>query len=86
MPKFLVRSDGEGWRALTIELDRAAAMVRRDEVNLNELGKSLAAVVGAARQVFVEAGLSSVRMDAAVKALDLRSKKSELERFVAPGD
>ena len=81
MPKFVVRSDGEAWRALASELEKASALVRGADVNLNDLAKSLASIAIAVRRVFVDAGLASVRMDAAVKALDLRTKKSELERF-----
>ena len=50
MPKFVVRPEGAAWRALSSELDRAAALVRGSQVNLNELGKSLASVVAAARR------------------------------------
>ena len=82
MPKFVVRPETEAWRTLGAQLDRAGSLVRGPEVNLNELGKALASIARAALDVFAEAGLPSVRMEAAAKALDLRTKKSELEQFV----
>ena len=81
MPKFVVpRSDAV--HTLSRELGVMSALSSSADVNLNELAKALAVVVGATRAVFIAADLPSVRMDAAVKALDLRSKKSELEAFV----
>ncbi len=81
MPRFIVRPEGDAWRALAQELERMTAMVCAPEVNLNDLGRSLAGVVRHARGVFVAAGLPSVRMDAAAKALDLTTGKSALEAF-----
>ena len=82
MPRFVIRTDLPAARALHDALERAASDLRNDEVNLNELGKALHAVLAAARETFGAAGLPSVRMDAAAKALDLRTSKRALERFV----
>jgi len=73
---------GEALVELRGALERMSSMVRAEEVPLDELGKSLAAIAIATRAAFVASRVSSVRMDAVVKALDLRSKKSELEAFV----
>ena len=61
------------------------ATSRSGEVRLDALGKSLAAVTVATRGVFGAAGVPSMRIEAAMKALDLRTKKSELEAFVDRG-
>jgi hypothetical protein len=82
MPRFVIGTDGPGPAALRDALERAAGMLREEELNLNELGKALHAVMAAARETFRAAGLPSMRMDAAEKALDLRTAKSALERFV----
>jgi hypothetical protein len=82
MPRFVIRTDVPAARTLHDALERAASDLRQDELNLNELGKVLHAVMAAARETFSAAGLPSVRMDAATKALDLRTSKSALERFV----
>lgn len=76
---------GEAVRAaLSTSLDRARELVRADTVDGVELGKALAAITSAVRAVYVEAGVPSMRMAAAEKALDLRTKKTELETFVGP--
>lgn len=69
--------------ALREELERMLAMTRADEVPLDELGKSLGAIARAIHGVFVASKTPSMRIDAAVKALDLRTKRSELESFVS---
>ena len=81
MPKFLVRAEGEVWRTLAQDLERMVAITSGPEVNMNDLGRALASIVGSVRAAFVSAGLPSVRMDAAAKALDLRTPKSALESF-----
>ncbi|GAB4217517.1 MAG: hypothetical protein OHK0013_45080 [Sandaracinaceae bacterium] len=85
MPRFVIRTEGPAPTALREALERAAEMLCADEVNLNELGRALHAVMAAAGETFRAAGLPSVRMDAAEKALDLRTAKSALERFVRGG-
>jgi hypothetical protein len=82
MPRFVIPTDGPSPRALHAALERAASDLRGEELNLNDLGKTLHAVMAAARETFRSAGLPSVRLDAAEKALDLRTSKSALERFV----
>ena len=82
MPRFVVRPEGPAWDTLTGAVRQLASLVAAEEVDLNVLGASLAAVVGGARAVFVAAGLPSVRMDAAHKALDRQTPKSALESFV----
>jgi hypothetical protein len=82
MPRYLLRTDAPAPQALRGALERAAGVLREDAVDLHELGKVLHAVMAAARETFRAAGLPSVRMDAAEKALDLRTGKSALERFV----
>lgn len=84
MSKAIVRVEGEAWSTLATELDRLRALVAGPEVDMHALGKGLASLMLAARGVFTLAGMTSVRMDAAVKALDLRTAKSELEQFARP--
>lgn len=78
----MIRTDGPAPTALRDALERAAGILREDQVNLNDLGKALHAAMAAARETFRAAGLPSLRMDAAEKALDLRTARSALERFV----
>jgi hypothetical protein len=84
MPKFVVTPQGEVWDRLRVEVTRLASLASGETVDLNQLGKALAAVVTASLSAFDTAGLPSVRMRAAAKALDLTTKKSELEHFVGP--
>jgi hypothetical protein len=81
MPRFRVRTTGDGWESLRRDAEALAAIVRGEEVDLNQLGKLLSAVVGGSFAVFTEAGLASVRLEAAVKALEPKTPRSELERF-----
>jgi hypothetical protein len=82
MPCFVSRTDGQAPTALRDARERAAASLRADEVNLDELGKALRAVMAAARETLRAAGLASMRMDASQRALDLRTARSAPERFV----
>ncbi|MDQ3031251.1 MAG: hypothetical protein M3Y87_02465 [Myxococcota bacterium] len=84
MPRFVVRAEGTEWDSLRRELASMGAVAAAEQVDMNELGKSLARTVTCVRAVFVSAAMPSVRMDAAVRALDLRTPKSELERFARP--
>ncbi len=51
-------------------------------VDLMALAKSYAALANAVHEDVTRAGQSSMRFEAVCKALDLRTKKSELQRFV----
>lgn len=68
------------------ELREAAAAFGRavegPAVDLAQAGKALGRAAAALARAFAEAGVGSVRMRAAAKALDLRTPKGELERFV----
>jgi hypothetical protein len=81
VPKFRVAPRGPVWEALARETDALAALVRGDEVDLNQLGKRLSVVVTLAASAFDEAELPSVRLACAKKALDPKTRKSELEGF-----
>lgn len=84
-PRFVVRAEGAHW----IEIRRAASdlgeLVGAEEVDLNRLGHALAALVAGVRAAFEVAALPSLRLAAAKKALDLKTRKSALEAFVAEG-
>lgn len=81
MPRFVVEPRGDTWAALRAAIGALAERVAAEHVDLNGLGKDLGAVVRAARAVFGEAGLPSVRLAAAAKALDPVTKRSQLEAF-----
>lgn len=82
-PRFVVRAEGEPWVAVRRATSDLAALVQADEVDMNVLGHALGALVGAARDAFEAAALPSLRLEAARRALDLRTKKSKLEAFLA---
>lgn len=81
-PKFLVRADGEAWVALRRASAELAELVARDEVDMNSMGHALSALVTCARSTFELAALPSLRLEAARRALDLKTPKSALEQFV----
>jgi len=82
MPRFVVRAEGPEWEALRAEVASLAALAGGDEVDLNHLARTLGRVVAGVGAAFARAGLPSVRLAAAEKALDLRTKNSELQAFV----
>lgn len=84
MAKFVIRSNEPAARALADAVESLSSLLREEELNLNTLGERLHLIVVAARGVFTAQNLPSVRMDAAVKALDLRTGKSELAAFARP--
>ena len=85
MPKFRVRAEGDVWDELRVDAEKLAARVRAEEIDLNQLGKILSSVVRSSAAAFVKADLPSVRLEAATKALDLKTPKTELERFARGG-
>lgn len=83
-PRFVVRPDGEAWVALRRAVAELAELVGREEVDMNALGHTLSACVTSARAAFEQASLPSLRLEAASRALDLKTPKSALEAFIAP--
>ncbi len=82
MPRFVVASRGEHWDAVRASLAELSRLASGGEVDLNDVGKGLSRLVIAVRAAFDDAGLPSVRLKAAVRALDLKTPKSALEAFV----
>jgi len=84
MPRFVIQAQGELWAKVRTDVAQLQGIVGADVVDLNDLGKALAALVAGTAAVFAASGLASVRMEAASKALDRKTPKSELERFARP--
>lgn len=81
-PRFVVRPEGEHWVEVRRAAREIAALIEAEEVDLNRLGRALAALVAGTSAVFDAAALPSLRLEAAKKALDLKTAKSALEAFV----
>ena len=82
-PRFVVRAEGAHWVEIRRAAEELRALVHADEVDLNRLGHALSALVAGGRAAFEAASLPSLRLAAAKKALDLRTRKGSLEAFVA---
>jgi len=72
--------------ALRAALERASQAAGGQSVDLNALSHAVGDAAVALRDGFREAGLPSTRMEAIVRAFDLRTPRTELERFVAGHD
>ena len=83
-PRFVVRADGEPWVGLRRAAAELGELVAREEVDMNALGHALSACVTHARAAFERAALPSLRLEAARRALDLKTPKSALEAFLGP--
>jgi hypothetical protein len=81
MPRFVLREGSPALLALRAALGRASELASGPSVDLNALAMAEGAV--ALRDAFAELGLPSTRLEAIVRAFDLRTPRSELERFVA---
>lgn len=79
-----VKTEGPAWEALRRASRGLHALSAAETVSLHTLGKAFADVAGAMLAVTAAAGQTSVRYRAVHKALDLRTKKSELTGFVDP--
>ncbi len=86
MPRFVLRHGSAALGPLRQALGRASEAASGDAVDLNVLSHALGDSVVALREAFREAGLPSLRVDAIVRAFDLRTPRSQLERFVAGHD
>ena len=86
MPRFVLREGSVAVSALRESVERASKAASGDAVDLNVLSHAVGDVAVALRDAFQEAGLASTRMEAIVRAFDLRTPRSELERFVRGHD
>lgn len=82
MSKLDVSTQGDAWDALRASVGRLHELADRPEVNLVELGKAYQAVAKAMLAATSAAGQTSLRFDAVVRALDLRTPKSALLAFL----
>jgi hypothetical protein len=83
MPRFVLREGSPALLALRAALGRASVLASGPSVDLNALSHAMAEGAVALRDAFAELGLPSTRLEAIVRAFDLRTPRSELERFVA---
>lgn len=81
-PRFVVRAEGAHWVDIRRAAEELGELVRAEEVDMNRLGHALSALVVGARAAFEAAALPSLRLEAAKRALDLKTPKSALEAFV----
>ncbi|MFK7985560.1 MAG: hypothetical protein AB8I08_05975 [Sandaracinaceae bacterium] len=77
-----VSTEGPAWDGLRDAVRRLSALSGADTVSLHELGKAYATLARSMLEVTAAAGQTSVRYRVIDKALDLRTKKSELMAFV----
>lgn len=82
MGDYDARTEGEAFDALRAAHAAMGARLAGDAVHLVDLAKSYQAIAGAMAEVARASGRPSVRFEACVKALDLRTKKSALSAFV----
>lgn len=83
MPRFVLREGSPALVALRAALRRASEQASAPSVDLNALSHAMGEGAVALRDAFGELGLPSTRLEAIVRAFDLRTPRSELERFVA---
>lgn len=82
MSKYHVAPVGPPWDDLRGELALLTKMVEQPQVDLIELGKAYARLANSVLKVSQAHHLSSLRFEAATKALDLTTPKSELQAFM----
>ncbi len=82
MSKHDVTPNGEHWSRLEALLVQMTAMLAQPSFSLTDFAKSYEASAHELLAAVKAHGLSSLRFEAAAKALDLRTPKSALERFV----
>ena len=86
MPRFVLHEGSSALVGLRSALARATELASAPRVDLNTLSHATGELAVALRDAFVEAGLPSTRLEAIVRAFDLRTPRSELERFVRGHD
>lgn len=86
MPRFVLQEGSSALVGLRTALARATELASGPRVDLNTLSHATGELAVALRDAFVEVGLPSTRLEAIVRAFDLRTPRSELERFVRGHD
>ncbi len=76
---------GAAWDELRRATDALRALIEAPHADLIALGKAYAGVAHAMVGCAAAAGQTSMRFQAAAKALDLRTSKSALREFVESG-
>jgi hypothetical protein len=70
------------WQELAAALSAMSAMLAQPSMNLVQLAERFETAANALLAGAQQSGLSSLRLRAVVKALDLKTPKSTLERFL----
>lgn len=83
MPRASLPKSHEAIRSLAESHRSLGEVIYAETVDLVELGKSLESMVQAVHETIKASGRTSVRLEAAELALDLKTTKSSLEAFVA---
>ena len=82
MFKYSVAPDGERWDDLRSALRAMTTMLDGSDLNLLEFARLYQSATQSVVSACKVAGLSSLRFEAAAKAMDLETKKSTLEDFL----
>ena len=82
MPRASLPKSHEAIRSLAESHRSLGAVIHAEPVDLVELGKGLEDLVQALHQTIKASGRTSVRLEAAELALDLKTTKSSLIAFI----
>jgi hypothetical protein len=82
--RFHVAADAASIGALRDQVEALLGLLRQPQVDLTALGHGLHRVAVSMLAASEAAGLTSARLQAAVRALDLKTPKSKLLAFLAP--
>ena len=76
----------EHWRELRELLEELLEILKAPRLDMIRFGKAYAAVARGVRDAVSSEGRTSMRFEAVVRALDLRTKKSVLQKFLDDSD
>lgn len=83
MSKYRIEPHGEPWYQLREQCRLLVLLLEQSPLQLVDLGKRLETTIGAALRAVESQGISSLRLAAAAKALNLKTPKSSLEAFLS---
>lgn len=84
MATLKFRPEGAAWDDLRAHLRQMQKVLDEPSVHLLDLAKPFQGIAGALLTGVKDAGISSARFEAVVKALDLKTPKSRLQGFLQP--
>jgi hypothetical protein len=82
MSKYDIKPEGQDWDSLRNQLQDMQQQLRQPELNLVGFARLYEGTAKMILAAVDQTGLSSMRFEAAAKALDLGTRKSKLEKFL----